>query len=450
MKQKILIIEDEPGISLPVKDELESEGFQVQVAEDGPTGLRSALEDFPDLVVLDLMLPGINGLDICRELRQKQIDIPIIMLTAKSQEIDRVVGLEIGADDYVTKPFSLRELLARVRVRLRNHSQNRRDARSRVSTGGSNWLPEHLYDVVGRTVSHYRVFEKLGSGGMGVVYKAEDLRLERIVALKFLRFPVETPELVSPQSRKGPSVETRYSASLQERERARQRQRFIHEAKFASALDHPHIGTIYEIDEADDGQLFIAMAYYKGETLKEKIHRGPLPQQEAIEVAIQVAEGLAAAHMRGIVHRDIKPSNLIHTAEGVVKILDFGLAKPADVTGLTLTGAIIGTPAYISPEQARGDTVDHRTDIWSLGVVLYEMLTGQRPFDSDSGQAVLYSILSKRPPPLSDLRPEVPERLEQVVERALAKCPSARYDKMDDMLTDLRSVLDLGRFVRDA
>lgn len=422
MKQKILIIEDEPGIRLPVKDELESEGFQVQVAEDGLIGLKSALEDFPDLIVLDLMLPGMSGLDVCRELRQKQIGVPIIMLTAKSQEIDRVVGLEIGADDYVTKPFSLRELLARIRAHLRNYRRRatavspeagKQGPAPRLNEFTGEVVPTGFCNLIGKTVSHYRILDKLGSGGMGIVYKAEDVRLERPVALKFL-----LPHL-----------------SINDEKR----RRFVQEAKAASAMDHPHLVTIYEIDQTEGGELFIAMAYYAGKTVKERIDCGPLRVQETVKIAIQVADGLAAAHRAGIVHRDIKPANLMCTPDGMVKIADFGLARLADSSATTI-GAIMGTPAYLSPEQARGNTVDHRTDIWSLGVVLYEMLAGRLPFNGHWGHVMFCSVFCDQPQPISKLRTGIPKLLEQVVERALAKNPSKRYQSMEEMLRDLQTV----------
>ncbi|MCI0559585.1 MAG: serine/threonine protein kinase, partial [Nitrososphaera sp.] len=211
--------------------------------------------------------------------------------------------------------------------------------------------------MIGQTISHYKILEKLGGGGMGVVYKAQDLKLDRFVALKFL-----PPHLSADEDEK---------------------KRFIHEAKAASALDHPNICAIYEIDETEDGQMFIAMAYYEGETLKKKIERGPLPIDQTIDLAIQIAQGLAKAHKHGITHRDIKPANVMITNEGVAKIVDFGLAKLAGQTKLTKSGMTVGTVAYMSPEQARGEEVDHRTDIWALGVVLYEMITGQLPFKGE-------------------------------------------------------------------
>jgi serine/threonine protein kinase len=208
--------------------------------------------------------------------------------------------------------------------------------------------------MIGQTISHYKILEKLGGGGMGVVYKAEDTKLKRLVALKFL--PTE----------------------LTHDEEAKVR--FVHEAQAASALDHPNICNIHEIDETDDGRIFICMAYYEGETLKEKIERGPLPIDQTLDLTLQIAQGLAKAHEHGITHRDIKPANVMITKDGIAKIVDFGLAKLAGQSRLTQTGSTLGTMAYMSPEQARAEVVDHRTDIWALGVVLYEMLTGQLPF----------------------------------------------------------------------
>ncbi|MCI0493908.1 serine/threonine protein kinase, partial [candidate division KSB1 bacterium] len=225
--------------------------------------------------------------------------------------------------------------------------------------------------MIGRTISHYRIIEKLGEGGMGVVYKAEDLKLKRIVALKFL-----PPELTRDPEAK---------------------ERFIQEAQAASALDHPNICTIHKIDETEDGQLFIVMACYDGETVKKKVASGQsreagsrsagLSVDNVIDIAIQIAQGLAKAHEHGMVHRDIKPANVMITNDGVAKILDFGLAKLKGQIGLTKAGTTLGTVAYMSPEQTQGDAADQRTDIWALGVVIYEMLTGQLPFKGEYEQA---------------------------------------------------------------
>jgi TolB-like protein/Flp pilus assembly protein TadD/predicted Ser/Thr protein kinase len=268
--------------------------------------------------------------------------------------------------------------------------------------------------MIGTTVSHYRILEHLGGGGMGVVYKAEDLKLERTVALKFL----------PPEWSRDPDA----------------RERFMREAKAASALDHPNICNIHEIDETDEGRLFIAMAYYEGDTLKKRIERGPLPINEAIGLATQVAEGLQRAHEAGIVHRDIKPANVIITERGEAKIVDFGLAKLAGEFGLTRTGSTVGTPHYMSPEQARGDEVGPATDIWSLGVVLYEMVSGVRPFRGESGDAVVRSILDDAPLRLRDLRSDTPAMLERIVTRSLERDPEKRYASAEDLLTDLKAL----------
>jgi len=270
------------------------------------------------------------------------------------------------------------------------------------------------HGLLGRAIGHYRIVALLGGGGMGIVYKADDLRLARTVALKFL-----PPELTRDPEAKA---------------------RFMQEARAASGLDHPNVCTIHEVGETDDGRLFLAMPCYDGETLRSRIERGPLPIDEATDIAQQIAKGLSKAHGRGIVHRDIKPANLVVTSDGVVKILDFGLAKLAGAAALTRTGSSIGTPAYMSPEQARGDDVDHRTDLWSLGVVLYEMVAGRRPFRGEHEQAVLYSLLNDEPKRLSSLRPDTPRELEKIVEGLLEKDPEDRYPTVDGPLADLRSL----------
>jgi len=268
--------------------------------------------------------------------------------------------------------------------------------------------------MTGKTLSHYRILDKLGEGGMGVVYKAEDTRLKRTVALKLL--PRELT--LDPDAK----------------------ERFSREAQAASGLDHPNICTIHEIDETEDGQMFMCMACYSGETLRQKIQRGPLPLEEALDVATQIAEGLKEAHQRGIIHRDIKPANVMVTPDGRVKIMDFGLAKLAGQPKLTRIGSTVGTVAYMSPEQARGLEVDHRTDIWSFGAVLYEMLTGSMPFKGTHEQTVIHSILNDEPEPVANLRADVPVQLISIVKRALAPLPGSRYCDMEVVLRDLRGI----------
>ena len=267
--------------------------------------------------------------------------------------------------------------------------------------------------MIGKIVSHYKILEYLGGGGMGVVYKAEDTKLKRTVALKFL-----PPDLTRDPDAK---------------------ERFIHEAQAASALEHANICSVHEIGE-HEGQTFIVMGYYEGETHKKKIERGPFPIDEAVNIAVQVAQGLAKAHDAGIIHRDVKPANIMVTSDGIVKILDFGLAKVSGRTLLTKSGTTLGTAAYMSPEQARGGTVDARSDIWSLGVTLYEMLAGKRPFASDYEQALVYSILNEDPPPLASFRSDIPAELEKIVVKALQKDSSLRYQAVADLQADLASL----------
>ncbi|UCG51074.1 MAG: protein kinase [Candidatus Latescibacterota bacterium] len=270
--------------------------------------------------------------------------------------------------------------------------------------------------MIGQTISHYRIIEELGGGGMGVVYKAEDTKLGRTVALKFL-----LPELTRDKDAKA---------------------RFVQEAKAISALQHNNICTIHEIDETPDGRIFICLDHYDGETLKEKTARGPLPMEEALDVVIQVAEGLSEAHSQGILHRDIKPANILVTEKGVVKTLDFGLAKLAGMTKMTKAGMTLGTVAYMSPEQARGTEVDARSDVFSLGVVLYELLTGRTPFESDHEASMLYRIMNEEAEPVSKYRQDVPMSLQRIVEKALKKDVSERYESALDLRNDLEALGD--------
>ncbi len=266
--------------------------------------------------------------------------------------------------------------------------------------------------MIGKTISHYRILEKLGEGGMGEVYKVEDTKLERIVAIKFL--PTE----------------------LSKDEEAKKR--FIHEAQAASALEHNNICNIHEIDQTEDDQLFVVMTCYEGETLEEKIEKRPLKIDDAIDITIQISQGLTKAHEKGIIHRDIKPSNIFITTEGIVKIIDFGLAKLSGKTVLTKEGSTLGTVNFMSPEQIKGQEVDRRTDIWSLGVVLYQMITGQLPFKGEYDQSIFYSIINEEPEPVTGLRSGVPMELERIVIKALAKNPVDRYQHVDELIVDLK------------
>ncbi len=271
--------------------------------------------------------------------------------------------------------------------------------------------------MIGKTIIHYKILAKLGEGGMGVVYKAEDTRLERVVALKFL----SSHAIAGDEEKK----------------------RFKREAKAAAALNHPNICHIYAIDEADE-QLFIAMEFIEGKSLAEMVAGAyggsPLQIPDAINYATQIAAGLQAAHEKGITHRDIKSANVMVTDKGVVKIMDFGLAKLGNRSMMTKEGTTLGTAAYMSPEQARGEIVDQRSDIWSLGVVLYEMISGRLPFRGEYEQAMIYSILHEEPEPLTALRSNVPIALDGVIAKALAKDAATRYQHVDELPADLKAL----------
>src|SRR6202045_2687003 len=278
--------------------------------------------------------------------------------------------------------------------------------------------------MIDEIISHFRVIEKLGAGGMGVVYKAVDIRLDRLVALKFL-----------PENR------------LQD---AQALDRFRREARAASALNHPGICTIYDIGE-QDGRGFIAMEFIDGETLRSHIHGKALPLEELLRLGIQIAEALDAAHAEGIIHRDIKPANIFVTKRGQAKVLDFGLAKlvpkggakaDADFGGevpdsTSIVGIISGTPSYMSPEQVRGDNLDPRTDIFSLGLLLYEMATGRQAFGGSTGGMIIESVLTRSPVPVRSINPDIPPRLEEIINKALHKDRDQRYQHAAEIRTEL-------------
>ncbi len=267
--------------------------------------------------------------------------------------------------------------------------------------------------MIGRIVSHYKILEKMGREGIGVIYKAEDMEHERVVALKFL-----------------PPDVTRD---------AKIRSEFVREATAIAELDHPNVCKIFEIDETADGRLFVAMACYDGETLQERIAREDLSPLEATETAIAIARGLERAHAKGIVHRDLRPANVFITRDGVVKVVDFSLARWPGETDFAGVAIVPGTMPYLSPEQVRGARLDGRTDVWGLGAVLYEMLTGRAPFGGEYEQAVKEAILDEAPEPVERVREGVPGALARITARALAKEPGDRYQSAGEMLAELEA-----------
>ncbi len=522
--ESVLIIEDDATLLRGLKDNFEHRGYRVRSADDGQAGLEAALSGKPDLVLLDIMLPRMNGFEICRQIREADLDMPIIMLTAKGQEEDIVRGLNLGADDYMTKPFSVKELLARAgaflrrrkaslpetyafgdcRLDLRSHRLFRngeevtlqpkefkllelfarqagraltRDEIMRsvwgsdivvtsrsvdrcITTLRSKIEPnprqptfiQTIRDVgyrfeladadsngsdvpvpepepprtlpVGTRLGPYAIRSLLGAGSMGEVYLARDARLDRDVAIKVLpRHLAGNPTALA---------------------------RFKREAKAIAALSHPTILAIYDVG-TDDDRTYAVMELLEGETLRERLRRESIGWRQAVRLGISIAEGLSAAHAKEIVHRDVKPSNIFLTSEGAVKILDFGLAQVDDAAaslpspeGTTASletdpGSVLGTPGYMAPEQIRGQTSDARSDVFSLGCVIYEMISGSGPFERSTAADSLAATL-KDEPDLSALPNEVPAELRRIVAHGLERDPDRRFQSARDLAFALEGI----------
>jgi len=270
--------------------------------------------------------------------------------------------------------------------------------------------------MIGETISRYKILEKIGEGGRSTVYRAEDVRLQRTVALKIMSEKWLT--------------------------RPKARLRFLREAQVVAQLEHPNICTVYEVDVAE-GYTFMAMSFVDGHSLSQKIERGPLYIKEAVNIGLQIARGLDAAHKRKIIHRDIKDGNIMINREGIVKIVDFGLSKPLTKEDITKPRTILGTVPFMSPEQATGEPVGYGTDIWSLGVVMYRMLTGMHPFKGRNVGEMINSILKDEPARITKVRKAVPERLEYCIYRMMAKDSEDRHESMTEVISDLRQVTSL-------
>ncbi len=401
-----LLVVDDDDTREALAELLRSEGYAVATARDGAQALDRVEAHLPDLVLLDIVMPKTTGMELLGSLRQRYspAELPVIMMSAKDQSTDVVAALGQGANDYITKPLDLPIVLARVRAQLRTKEASAPRLERLDRTATERIAPGTLLD------GRYLLEEKLGTGTFGVVFRARDEQKHTAVAVKVLKSTL--------------------GDSLEALERLRR------ESRAARELRHPNAVEVHELRVTADSVAFLVMEYLEGHGLDVELreHR-ILPPQRAAEVLLPVCEVLAAAHAREMVHRDVKPANVFlqETPQGErVKVLDFGLAKPLAASALersiTLEGSILGSPAYMAPERLRNQPYDGRADVYSLGVMLYEMLTGRLPFVSADGDplAVVTMHLTEEPRPPRALRPDLPEAVEAVVLSALAKDPQLR------------------------
>jgi CheY-like chemotaxis protein len=448
--EKILIIEDDRLLLETTSAFLQSEGFLTQSASDGIQGLELATSGDFDLVLTDFVLPSLNGVEICRRLRERGVRTPVIMLTGeKREEIDKVLGLELGADDYLIKPVGMRELLARIHAVLRRNSSGREGTGTK-SRGGRECpkcrflnpsetrfcgecgtpltalrpVPASRTETLKTPITElttgvtfarrYQIIEELGHGGMGRLYKVLDKEIQEKVALKLLN-----PEIASDEE----TIE-----------------RFRNELKLARRISHKNVCRMFDINR-EEGTYYITMEYIEGEDLKSLIRRiGPLTVRKAVFIARQVCDGLAEAHRFRVIHRDLKPQNIMVDKEGNARVMDFGIARSLRVKGVTGAGMMIGTPEYMSPEQVDGRETDERSDFYSLGVSLFEMLTGRLPFEGDTMLGIALKQKNDPPPDPRKINPQIPQGLGRIILKCLDKEKARRYERAEDLLADLDAV----------
>ena len=407
----VLVVDDNQDNRDLISRRLQRTGYNVLVAENGPEGLEAVRKGGVDLVILDVMMPGLSGIDVLQILRQTHsaAELPIIMATARDQSEDMVRAFSNGANDYVTKPLDFPVVLARVEAQLRTSS-----AAKRASTPSE----AVFFGAIGPgsvLAGKYRLEEELGAGNFGAVYRATHLDFEQSVAVKMLQAPVdETSETLA---------------------------RFRQEGTSAFRLQHPNVVSVLDFSFGDDGLAFLVMELLEGHNLEQELKRcGKLSPERCAEIVLPICDALAEAHALGIIHRDIKPANIyLHQSRRgeVVKVLDFGIAKlvgeAAMEQHLTLDEGILGTPAYMAPERLSGCDYDGRSDVYSLGVVFYQLLAGHPPFESEKNEAMAVAMmhLTTQPRPLRETRPEIPEALASLVMQTLSKDPSFRPTAAD-------------------
>jgi len=413
--KKILVVEDDLALLETLKSFLETENFEVVSSRDGEEGFRLACREKIDLILLDFGLPSLNGLEICKRLRTKGIFTPIIMLTGeKKEEVDKVLGLELGADDYLIKPFGTKELLARIKAVLRRTKPDAAVVEEAYHKTRTLQTPISKLTRGTTLASRYEVIEELGRGGMGKVYRVLDKKIEEEVALKLLNPEIGVDEKTI--------------------------ERFRNELKFARKISQRNVCRMYDLSE-EEGTHFITMEYVPGEDLKSTIRRmGQLSVGKAIFIAKQVCDGLSEAHQLGVVHRDLKPQNIMIDKKGNARIMDFGIARSLEVKGLTDTGMMIGTPEYMSPEQAEGRDVDLRSDIYSLGIILYEMVTGRVPFEGDTPLSIALKHKVEIPRNPKEINDQIPEDLSRVILICMEKDKEKRYKRTEEILSELKKI----------
>ena len=413
--KKILVIEDDMALLETMKSFLETENFEVVTAADGEKGLAEACKERADLIVLDLGLPSIDGFEVCRRLRAQGIMTPVIMLSGeKKDELDKATGLDVGADDYVVKPFGIKEFLSRINAVLRRTTP-------KVKERGEHYAPTRTLEISpkplrkGSTIAgRYEILEELGRGGMGRVFRVADKKIGEEVALKVLNPAVAADKKTI--------------------------ERFRNELKIARKIAQRNICRMFDLSD-EEGMPYITMEYVPGEDLKSLlIKSGKLTVEKAISIARQVCDGLAEAHGMGVVHRDLKPQNIMIDKEGNARIMDFGIARSLRMKGITEAGTIVGTPEYMSPEQVEGKETDQRSDIYSLGVILYEMIAGKVPFEADSTLEVALMHKTETPRDPREINPQISEGMSRMILNCLEKDKEKRYQNVDSLLSDLSKI----------
>jgi CheY-like chemotaxis protein len=420
---KILVVDDDPSALTIVADWLKIEEHEVDTAGGGLSGWDKMQTCTYDLIILDWDMPDLTGIDLLKQFRDKGDITPTLMLTGRTSGDDKVTGLDVGADDYLTKPVDLKELSARIRAIFRKQRQASRELKA-LGSGNDELLARA--NLAGTAIAaRYEFMSILGEGGMGIVFKARHPELDRLVAIKMLLMAALKEEAV---------------------------RRFQLEAKMVSRLEHPGIASVFDFGTTEKGHSYMIMEFIPGRSLDVIIEQYcGLPLAPALDIAINVCTAMAHAHSKGILHRDLKPSNVmmkeVAGSPPAPKILDFGCGKFRDLSaqqGISLTqdGRVFGSPPYMSPEQVRGKPVDETSDIYSLGCVIYELLAGFPPFLGDNVSEVMFKHIEELPPPLAEARPDksFPSDLEEIVAKALAKEPSQRYPSMADLKASLEKL----------